>query len=281
MNNRNSIRTNYHTHTFRCHHAYGSDEEYVLEAIENGYKVLGFSDHSCWEYDSKFESRIRMNVKEFKEYKRSVLYLKEKYKDKITILLGLEAEYFPKYQEWLIEFCVDEEIDYLILGNHFYMSDEYGIYFGSTSKEYIVKYFDTCIAGLKTGMYAYLAHPELIFRNEYLTWTREIEDGFRRICQLCKQDDIPLEYNVLGMQSNMKYGREMYPNSRFWEIAGEYGCKAIIGMDAHSPFDLSQDLYDRAKAQLSRYNVELVTYIEPINYRYILDVEMLKESYNL
>ena len=81
MDTNADFKTNYHTHTFRCHHASGSDEEYVLEAIANGYKVLGFSDHACWEYSSKYVSRIRMRVQEFEEYKRSVLYLKEKYKD--------------------------------------------------------------------------------------------------------------------------------------------------------------------------------------------------------
>jgi tRNA U38,U39,U40 pseudouridine synthase TruA len=39
---------NYHTHTMRCKHAVGTDEEYVLEAIKHGYKVLAFTDHSPW-----------------------------------------------------------------------------------------------------------------------------------------------------------------------------------------------------------------------------------------
>ena len=39
------IRNNYHTHTFRCGHAIGNDEEYVIEAIGMGLHTLGFSDH--------------------------------------------------------------------------------------------------------------------------------------------------------------------------------------------------------------------------------------------
>ena len=31
------MRTNYHTHTTRCLHATGSDEEFVLSAIKGGY----------------------------------------------------------------------------------------------------------------------------------------------------------------------------------------------------------------------------------------------------
>lgn len=35
--------TNYHTHTKRCGHAYGEDEDFVLSAIKYGIKELGFT----------------------------------------------------------------------------------------------------------------------------------------------------------------------------------------------------------------------------------------------
>ena len=37
---------NYHSHTKRCGHAIGEDEEYVLAAIANGYTKMGFSDQN-------------------------------------------------------------------------------------------------------------------------------------------------------------------------------------------------------------------------------------------
>ena len=43
------MKHNYHTHTTRCHHAEGSDEDYIIEAIKAGYKTLGFSDHAPWQ----------------------------------------------------------------------------------------------------------------------------------------------------------------------------------------------------------------------------------------
>lgn len=42
-------KCNYHTHTYRCMHACGSDEDYVISAIKGGYQVLGFSDHAAME----------------------------------------------------------------------------------------------------------------------------------------------------------------------------------------------------------------------------------------
>ena len=39
-------QTNFHTHTSRCHHAFGNDEEFVRTAIQNGFEVLGFYNHN-------------------------------------------------------------------------------------------------------------------------------------------------------------------------------------------------------------------------------------------
>lgn len=258
-------KVNFHTHTARCHHAYGEDEAYVKSAIENHYKVLGFSDHACWNYKSSFIPKIRMTIAEFSDYKQSVLSLKAKYKDKIEIRLGMEAEYFPEYMDSLLDFVIEEEVDYLIFGNHFYRSDEMGFYYGRVPKNHIQDYFDDCVNGLKTGMYAYLAHPELILRD--VEWDEEIEEGFRRVCMQAKELDLPLEYNVLGVQDNRRVGKEMYPNHHFWKLASSIGNKAIIGMDAHKPSDLDDDLYQYALQDLSNYNIEIVDEIPKINYR--------------
>lgn len=47
-------KNNYHTHTTRCYHASGKDEEYVKAAIKAGIKELGFSDHTPWHYEFFF-----------------------------------------------------------------------------------------------------------------------------------------------------------------------------------------------------------------------------------
>ena len=45
---------NYHAHTKRCGHAIGEDEEYVIEAIRNGYQRIGVSDHMPMQRISNF-----------------------------------------------------------------------------------------------------------------------------------------------------------------------------------------------------------------------------------
>ena len=46
---------NYHTHTYRCGHAIGEDEEYIKVSIQNGIKHLGFSDHIPFAFPDGYE----------------------------------------------------------------------------------------------------------------------------------------------------------------------------------------------------------------------------------
>lgn len=247
---------NFHTHTYRCHHAIGKDEEYVQCAIKAGMKQLGFSDHSPWHYDSDFQSTIRMDETQLDNYLNSLLYLKEKYKNQIDIFIGLECEYFEKYIPWLKKTLHEKPIDYIILGNHYYKSDEYHIYFGSpVNEKYLISYVDHCISAIDTGLYSYIAHPDLVcFDSKSKIYQREMS----RLCQYAKIHDIPLEFNLLGFIS----GRN-YPNVDFWKIASQYQNKAIIGFDAHTPDSLLDiNTYNKAFHYLSSLDVELIDTIK-------------------
>lgn len=260
------MKNNFHTHTKRCHHARGSDEAYVRAALKNGFQTLGFSDHSCWQYDSDFTSRIRMSVKDFDNYQKSIRKLQKKYAGRIDIWLGMEAEYFPQYMPWLKQFCIDHELDYLILGNHYEGTDETGIYYGFAPEEKLESYVDSCIEGLKTGMYAYLAHPDLPFRNPYLEWNDYTEKQFTRLCLACREMDIPLEYNLEGLRESIRKDQELYPQTPFWELAAKIGNKAIIGVDAHDPKSMETRLYDLAVENLDNLEIERVDRIEKIDF---------------
>ena len=74
--------TNYHSHTWRCQHAGGTEEEYVRQAIETGFSVLGFADHSPWPYASDFVSDMRMRLDQFADYERTVRGLAARYADR-------------------------------------------------------------------------------------------------------------------------------------------------------------------------------------------------------
>ena len=88
------MKFNLHTHKYRCKHAKGKDEDYVVRAIETNMEVLGFSDHIPFKHDHS--SKIRMQYEEMDEYFNSIHSLKQKYHDQIQIYVGFESEYIEQ-----------------------------------------------------------------------------------------------------------------------------------------------------------------------------------------
>ena len=78
----------YHTHTQFCD-GKNTAEEMLLRAIELGLTEYGFSGHSYSEGDEDW----CMSRENTQLYRREVLRLKEKYKDKIRVYLGVEQDY--------------------------------------------------------------------------------------------------------------------------------------------------------------------------------------------
>ena len=155
---------NYHTHTWRCRHADGTEREYVERAIEGGLKILGFSDHSPYPFPDGYDSGMRMRLDQVEGYVNTVLALKKEYDKDIEIHLGLETEYFPRFWDQLIDFLSDYPFEYFVLGQHSLGNEIEKILYsghGTTDGSYLKQYVDQCLAGIDTGKYLYLAHPEL------------------------------------------------------------------------------------------------------------------------
>ncbi len=249
-------KTNYHTHTTRCNHAYGTDEEYVIKAIEGGYKVLGFSDHAPIPIYSFENERIRMKKNEMQEYVDSILALKEKYKNQIEIYVGLECEYFPDRVEWFKKLKEDYKLDYLILGNHFHrfcVSETYYGNFSYCNDQVIEFYLDDLHQGIKSGIYDMVAHPDLFMRS-YRRNDEKAFAAFEQICLWSIEYDIPLEYNLNGLKIS-----SFYPNEELFKIAGKHGCKVIMNGDTHNPEDFTDfELYNEGLNNLMSYGCNVI-----------------------
>lgn len=249
------MKANYHTHTARCGHAKGADEDYVRAAIDGGFELLGFSDHMPWPYASGFTNPgVRMALSRMDEYLASAARLREKYDGKIRILTGFECEHFPAYMSWLRDTLEEKPIDYLILGHHFDETDETGMYFGRcTRASQLRRYTDGAIRGLETGLFMYLAHPDLFMRG-YRRFDADCRAAARDLAQACRAMDIPMEYNVHDRFIGYNDGRGSYPHPEFFSIAMEEGVRVIIGLDAHEPAELSNPAqWERAHGELEAF----------------------------
>lgn len=219
---------NYHAHTFRCRHATGTEEEYIQRAIANGVKYMGFSDHSPFRFPDGFESGHRVLTCEIASYFETLKALREKYKDQIDLKIGFEMEYYPAHFSDMFNLVRDSGAEYLILGQHF-IGNEHpdGTYsYRTTDNEALfIEYTDCSVAGIESGVFTYLAHPDLMgFSGDPAVYDREV----RRLCRASIENHIPLEINFYGIRD----GRQ-YPRREFWKIAGEEKAPVTFGFDAH------------------------------------------------
>lgn len=257
------MKANYHTHTSRCGHATGTDEQYVRAAIRQGFDELGFSDHVPWPYQNGFSHPgVRMSVLQLSQYLNSVRELAERYRDQIQIYAGFECEYFPEYMSWLEDMAAENELDYLIFGNHYENSDEYGFYFGSArTPDMLSRYVKSAEKGIQTGLFAYLAHPDLFMRS-YKPFDENCRAAARDLCQACKAMDMPMEYNVHDRFISGITHRKSYPDPEFFEIVRQEGVRVLIGLDAHEPRELSDPTqWNRAMRELEPFGGLLMDHL--------------------
>ncbi len=259
---------NYHTHTYRCRHAEGRDEEYAVKAIAEDLKILGFSDHAPNIYNEKHVSYYKMTPAELSEYCSSIAALRDKYADKITIHTGLEAEYLPDIWDKSLELWQAHPIEYLILGQHYVDYEIKDGKFGDHSYAYpypggdlcnsrdrLKRYVDGIIAGISTDKFTYIAHPDLItFSGDEDIYLEEM----RRLILASEKYGTPLEYNLLGQREE-----RLYPRLSFWNLVGECHGSAILGCDAHAPCDVADKTDELiARDTLRALNVKILDNVE-------------------
>ncbi len=254
---------NLHTHTMRCNHAIGVDEEYVLAAIQAGLKTLGFSDHVPF---PNF-SYGRMEMEEAQDYIDSLRFLKEKYKDQIDIKIGFECEYFKEYTEYYKSLL--QQVDYLILAQHYPALDQeqYRTICNDTLLE---KYADQVTEAIQTGLFTYLAHPSyFMFAME--KWTEGCEKAMKRICECAKKHHFPLEINLKGMTNGIRdYDGEPsypYPHQRAIALFEKYQNECAFGLDSHNPntFELMKPLMKQFMEENKNRNLNFIPQVTLVN----------------
>lgn len=224
-----SMIANYHTHTWRCHHAGGTERQYIESAIAAGIKTLGFSDHTPYPFRGSYYSNYRMYVHQAEDYFRTLTDLKAEYADQIQIRIGVEAEYYPDLFGDLLVLLRQYPCEYMLMGQHFVGNEEndHYVYVPSADPVLLKRYVDQVLEGLETGLFTYLAHPDLFtWRGDEQTYRREME----RLCLRVKELGYVVEYNLLG-----HYDHRNYPTEAFWHIAAQVGNTVILGIDGHKP----------------------------------------------
>ena len=213
------MKANYHTHTQRCLHAVGAEEDYVKSAIASGLSCLGLSDHAPF---PDWNLGMRMAYEELPEYLAEIDRLAEKYASRITLHKALEIEYIPQEQAYYERLYREEQLDYLLLGEHVFFDDNgrfYDIYHCASTEEYLF-YANSIAKALDTGLFPVVAHPDLFSYNPH-PWDENCEEASRIIMNAALKHGTVLEFNANGVRRGLKEFpdgiRYPYPIRKFWE----------------------------------------------------------------
>ncbi len=231
-------KANFHTHTIYCD-GKNTVEEMVLSAIEKGFDALGFSGHSYTGFDADF----CMKQEGISAYLKEVGEMKEKYKDKIAIYVGVEQDIFAGK--------VGEEFAYAIGSVHYVKKDgEYLCVDWSEeiSKEHIAKHFDGDAYAFAEAYFATVAkvlevtgadiigHFDLpakfneqggLFDTNHPRYQKAAGDAIDALLPHNK----PFEINTGAIYRGLR--TEAYPSVALLEEIFKKGGKILLSSDSH------------------------------------------------
>ena len=236
------IWNNYHTHTYRCHHASGDVAEFAARAASLGMTRLGMSDHA--HIRGEGDHPMHMSRRDIPEYLRLCREADGRYGG-VKVLCGVECDYDPSDESFFRDYYLDEMgMDYLIGSVHELkggadrmdcFSDRH---FGA--KELRI-YTDLYVKMIECGLFTFCAHPDLFGRpvgigENPAGWDENAKSAAREILAAAAEKNTVLEINVSGKWKTEKRGYPVivYPREEFWELASDYGIDVIVNTDAHS-----------------------------------------------
>jgi histidinol-phosphatase (PHP family) len=226
-------RVDLHNHTVLCNHATGSVDDYIEKAIELGINEYGFSCHAPMNYDPKY----RMKLEEKVIYEKWINDAKEKYKDKIKVLLAYEVDYLNGY---VLDEILNSKVDYLIGSVHFLQNKNelwgfdnpefIGVYASVDIDKVWTDYFDAIKSMAKTNSFDIVGHLDLIKVFRFLP-KKDIRIIAKEALREIKKSNMVLEINPAGLRKPIS---ETYPSRQLLEEAYSLGIEITFGSDAHS-----------------------------------------------
>ncbi len=232
------IKTNFHTHTTFCD---GRDtpEEMVLAAIEKGFSSLGFSGHAYFVLDAAFT----MDNEQQKPYRKEILRLKEKYKDKIDIFLGIEQDSWSPPLEYKYDYVIASVHNVLKDGVYCpvdntlkIMKDNLDLYFGGDMDAFAEDYFAEAMRLFdKIPEGDVIGHIDLVTKyDEQLSYNRTpryFAMAKQAIEHLAKYGK-PFEINTGAMGRG--YRTAPYPAPELLSVIRRAGGSIMINSDCHN-----------------------------------------------
>ncbi len=233
------VRSNLHTHTIYCD-GENTPEEMVLAALSKGFRSLGFSEHA----PIVLPEECGMITTDLTQYVKDVKEVKEKYKGRIDIFLGIEND----------AFCTQlkDGFDYTI-GSVHVMSENGSVYclddkaeitqacideaFGGDAMALAKRYYREVMRNVEENRPDIVGHFDVITKFQDSTYIFDTESKQYRNIALEALDYAAEFGGIFEVNTgaiSRGYRKTPYPGSFILQRLKELGAPITISADAHS-----------------------------------------------
>ncbi|MBQ3816826.1 MAG: histidinol-phosphatase [Clostridia bacterium] len=232
-----------HTHTLFSD-GKNSPEEMVKQAIALKMECIGFSDHSYTFFDESYCMKKGTEQK----YREETAALKEKYKEQIEILCGVEQDYYSETCPSSYDYAIGS-VHYIKMENEYIPVDESKEilisaaekYFGGDIYALAEEYFKTVSKVLEKTGADIIGHFDLISKfnekGELFDKTHpRYKNAWKSAADMLLKFGKPFEINTGAIVRG--YKSEPFPSKDIINYIKSRGGKFILSSDSHKKENL-------------------------------------------
>lgn len=245
------MKQDLHSHTYYSFCGGDSPESIIESAIAGGIELFGISDHNYGVGGQRDTTIFQDEISRLADYRRSLVryrehigLLSEKYREKISIKVGLEIA--THNQPYLI---LPEQLDASIFD---YCLIEH-IDIPGTIVSDLFEYVRRCRCP-KTG----IAHTNLPSYIERIG-----ENPLSFFSRMAKQQifwEINVNYDSIHGYREHSYVKQLFEDEKLQEILRKSGVLLSVGFDGHRKEDYRPDLVIQACERLEKLGLKLVSW---------------------
>ena len=233
------IYSNYHTHTTFCD---GKDtpEQLIERALELGCPEIGFSGHSYTPFDESW----CMSHEETQAYRECITRLKEKYRGRIKILLGIEQDLWSEEPTDGYDYVIGG-VHYVRHGEHFLPTDESAEltrrivdeYYSGDALAFCEEYYENAALLYERTRCDIIAHLDIITKfNEQdriidTSHPRYVRAAEKALDILCRT---PARFEINTGAISRGYRSTAYPSPELIDGIKARGGRLILSSDCHA-----------------------------------------------
>ncbi len=231
--------SNLHNHT-TFSDGKGSVRENIEAAIAKNMLSIGFSDHSFTACDTSY----CMKLENYAAYREEVNKLKEEYKDKIPVYLGIEKDYYSDIDNSEYDYVI-ASVHYIVKNGICYPIDHSRIQqeecirdaFGGSVLDMAKCYYDMVSEHVRLSKPTVVGHFDVLNKFSIMP---EDDEAYRKLCLDTLEETVKyckyFEINTGGISRGWR--KDPYPSDyllrRFLSLGGE----VVINSDSHDPENL-------------------------------------------